>query len=137
MSNKPINTTYGIGSIAHLAPTFLEQIPAEMKCYKTLKLFKKIIKTWIPNKCPCRICKVYLQHVRFINYINIYLKGEKFRGKNFHGRKISRISRLLREKNLNFGDVIFAGLKNFRETFRGFSKKTRKPRNFMPRNFCL
>ena len=65
----------------------------------------------------------------------VYLKGEKFRGKNFHGRKISRISRLLREKNLNFGDVIFAGLKNFRETFRGFSKKNAKTAKFYAAKF--
>ena len=67
MSNKPSSTTYGIGSITHLAPKIWEQIPAEMKCCKTLKLFKSKLKLWIPNKCPCRLCKVYVQHVGFIN----------------------------------------------------------------------
>ena len=60
VSNKPISTAYGIGSIAHLAPKIWEQIPAENKCYKTLKLFKKKIKTWITNKCPYRLFKVYV-----------------------------------------------------------------------------
>ena len=32
-------------SLTHLAPKIWEQIPAEMKCYKTLKLFKSKIKT--------------------------------------------------------------------------------------------
>ena len=67
VSNKPISTTYGIGSIVHLAPEIWEQIPAEITCYKTFKLFKKKKKTWIPNKCPCRLCKVYDQHVVFIH----------------------------------------------------------------------
>ena len=60
----------------------------------------------------------------------LYLKGEKFRGKNFHGRKISRISRLLREKNLNFVGCYFRGWQNSKKfagcNFRG-SKKF--PRN--------
>ena len=67
MSNKPSSTTCGIGSITHLAPKIWEQIPAELKCCKTLKLFKSKIKLWIPNKCPCRLSKVYVQHVGFIN----------------------------------------------------------------------
>ena len=67
VSNKPSSTTYGIDSITHLAPKIWEQVPAELKCCKTLKLFKSKIKTWIPTKCPCRLCKVYVQHVGFLN----------------------------------------------------------------------
>ena len=81
MSNKPSSTTYGIGittygigittygigSITHLAPKIWAQIPAEMKCCKTLKQLKSKIKKWIPNKCPCRLYKVYVLHVGFIN----------------------------------------------------------------------
>ena len=48
VSNKPISTTYGIGSIANLAPNIWEQIPADIKCYKTIKLYRNKIKTDIP-----------------------------------------------------------------------------------------
>ena len=31
-----------------------------------LETFKKEIKIWEPNDCPCRLCKVYIEGVGFL-----------------------------------------------------------------------
>ena len=41
----------------------------EFKHNKSLHSFKKSIKMWVPTDCPCRLCKVYLGGVSFINRI--------------------------------------------------------------------
>ena len=64
--NKPHTTTYGTESIAHLAHKIWD-VPQEIKLSKSLTLFKKKIKTWIPDKCPCRLCKIYVNNVGFVN----------------------------------------------------------------------
>ena len=33
---------------------------------ENLEHFKKEIKTWIPDNCPCRLCKVYIESVGFL-----------------------------------------------------------------------
>ena len=67
VSYKAKTTMYGIDSISHLAPIIWEQVPNNIKLSENLKLFKNKIKSWIPKKCPCRICKTYIQGVGFIN----------------------------------------------------------------------
>ena len=66
VSNIPRSTNYGINTISHLAPKIWEIIPDEIKSSKTLNIFKKSIKTWIPDNCPCNICRVYVHNVGFI-----------------------------------------------------------------------
>ena len=60
-------TLYGIDSISHLAPKIWEQVPNDIKLCGNLNLFKNKIKSWVPDKCPCRICKTYISGVGFIN----------------------------------------------------------------------
>ena len=38
----------------------------ELKDIGNLAAFKKEIKKWSPEKCPCRYCKVYISNVGFI-----------------------------------------------------------------------
>ena len=64
--NRPRTTKYGINSISHLAPKIWELIPKEIKSCKTLNLFKVKIKTWIPENCPCNLCRPYIHGVGFI-----------------------------------------------------------------------
>ena len=33
---------------------------------ENLEHFKKEIKTWKPDNCPCRLCKVYIESVGFL-----------------------------------------------------------------------
>ena len=42
-------------------------IPSNRKLEPTLELFKKKIRKWKCELCPCRMCKTYLQHIGFIS----------------------------------------------------------------------
>ena len=41
-------------------------LPEKLKNTENLEHFKKEIKTWKPDNCPCRLCKVYTESVEFI-----------------------------------------------------------------------
>ena len=66
VSNNNKTTSYGIDSISYLAPKLWDLIPEEIKNSKSLEMFKKKIRLWVPNKCPCKLCKVYVQNVGYI-----------------------------------------------------------------------
>ena len=38
----------------------------ELKDIGNQAAFKKPIKKWSPEKCPCRLCKIYISNVGFI-----------------------------------------------------------------------
>ena len=42
------------------------QVSLEIKQCKSLSLFKQKIKTWIPEVCPCKLCKTYIHHVGYL-----------------------------------------------------------------------
>ena len=65
-SNVPRTTSYGIDSVSYLASKIWSQVPIDIKNCNTLDRFKKMIKTWTPSSCPCRLCKVYISNVGFI-----------------------------------------------------------------------
>ena len=55
----PVNTVnYGLKSLKHLAPKIWDIIPLE---------FITNIKSWIPKHCPCTLCRIYIQHVGYID----------------------------------------------------------------------
>jgi len=60
---KTVN--YGTETLAHLGPKIWSMIPEEMKKFSLSKFTKKIRK-WKPDKCPCRICKLYVEGVGFV-----------------------------------------------------------------------
>ena len=64
-SRNPKTVTYGTESVSFMTPKIWSIVPQELKNYQSLYSFKKIIRKWKPN-CPCRSCKTYLQHVRFL-----------------------------------------------------------------------
>ena len=66
-SNTVKTVYYGTESISNLAPKIWEQVPDEIKDSKSLNTFKHKIKSWVPNSCPCRICKIYVPNVGFIS----------------------------------------------------------------------
>ena len=46
--------------------------------YKTIELladFKAKIKTWVPENCPCRLCKTYIQQASFIWFPSMIVFG--------------------------------------------------------------
>ena len=64
--NNVKTVSYGTESLAFIAPKLWNMIPLEIKSAKSLHEFKKRIKKWFPDKCPCRLCKNYIHQVGFI-----------------------------------------------------------------------
>ena len=40
-------------------------LPDALKKLENLELFKKSIKSWKPDNCPCELCRVYLKGVGY------------------------------------------------------------------------
>ena len=59
-------TCYGIESINHLGPKIWNLVPQNLKDCDSLNKFKKLIKSWTPEKCPCKLCKQYIANIGFI-----------------------------------------------------------------------
>ena len=59
-------THYGIQSVKFLGPKIWAMVPQNIKNCKSLQEFKKQIKVWKPEACPCRMCKKYVANIDFI-----------------------------------------------------------------------
>ena len=57
---------YGTESLSYLAPKIWNLLPNEMRDSSTLASFKEKIKLWVPDLCPCRLCKNYIHQVGFV-----------------------------------------------------------------------
>ena len=66
---KPsINTVqFGSESTVYLGAKIWELIPENIKSSKSVNIFKSKIKNWVPEICPCRLYKRYVNHVDFVN----------------------------------------------------------------------
>ena len=62
---------YGLQSVRCLDPKIRELVPNNIKYSNSLSKFKKLIKSWKPETCPCRLCKTYIAQVGFIYLNNI------------------------------------------------------------------
>ena len=58
---------YGTGTLAHLGPKIWGIIPNDIKSEPSLNIFKKKIKRWKPDKCPCKLCRTYIGGVGYID----------------------------------------------------------------------
>ena len=71
-SNFPFETVNvksvynGTETLSFLGPKIWALIPNDLKKVKSLPEFKRKIKLWKPDKCPCRICKTYVAGVGFV-----------------------------------------------------------------------
>ena len=61
----------GKNSVRYLGPLIWKIIPPLIKQADNLYDFKKGIKRWKPTECPCRLCKMYIQNLGFINTTGI------------------------------------------------------------------
>ena len=57
---------HGTESISYLGPKIWNILPEKLKKIEDLEHFKKEIKTWKPDNCPCRLCKDYIESVGFL-----------------------------------------------------------------------
>ena len=58
---------YGKNSVRYLGPLIWKIVPSFYKNANNLLEFKRDIKKWTPKECPCRLCKVYVHDLGFIN----------------------------------------------------------------------
>ena len=64
---RPAHSVYnGTESLSFLGPKIWELVPEDAKQSVSLEVFKNKIKKWVPSRCPCRLCRVYLQNIGFI-----------------------------------------------------------------------
>ena len=64
---RPVHSVYnGTESLSFLGPKIWELVPEDAKQSESLDVFKNKIKKWVPSRCPCRLCRVYLQNIGFI-----------------------------------------------------------------------
>ena len=61
---KTVN--YGLESIRFLGPKIWDGLPNDLKNKESVSSFKKAIKKWKPEQCPCRLCKTYLQNIGYL-----------------------------------------------------------------------
>ena len=57
---------HGTESISYLGPKIWDIVPVELKNAQSLHSFKKFIRKWIPNNCPGRLCRRYVDGVGFL-----------------------------------------------------------------------
>ena len=57
---------HGTESMSYLGPKIWDIVPIELKNAQSLNSFKKSIRKWIPNNCPCRLSKRYVDGVGFL-----------------------------------------------------------------------
>ena len=58
-------TSWGLESLGHLGPRIWSLIPMGMKKL-SLSKFSKEIRNWKPDKCPCTMCKTYIQNLGYV-----------------------------------------------------------------------
>ena len=53
-------------SISYLEPKIWGILPEQLRNMKNLKKIRNEIKTWKPDNCTYRLCKVYIEGVEFL-----------------------------------------------------------------------
>ena len=57
---------HGLESLSYIGSKLWDSIPSHMKEIDSINEFKHVIKTWKPDLCSCRLCKVYLQNIEYL-----------------------------------------------------------------------
>ena len=57
---------YGTETVTYRGPEIWNLVPEKTKNASSCDIFKIEIGKWKGEKCPCRICKTYIQHAGFI-----------------------------------------------------------------------
>ena len=65
-------TNYGLCSLRYFAPKIWNMISADIRSVNNLSDFTLKIKSWIPDGCPCNLCRAFICQVVYINSESIY-----------------------------------------------------------------
>ena len=63
---NPKTVKNGLETLRSLGPKIWEIVPIDMKNISTVPLFKSKIKKWLPENCPCRLCKIFVPQLGFL-----------------------------------------------------------------------
>ena len=63
---KVRTTNFGTESLRYLGPKLWETVPSSIRELESLESFKRHIKQWTPEHCPCRLCRNYVQHIGYL-----------------------------------------------------------------------
>ena len=63
---NPRTVNHGLETLRTLGPKLWDMIPVNIRNSISLSVFKTKIKTWVPHRCPCRLCKVYVPELGFL-----------------------------------------------------------------------
>ena len=61
---------YGIVAAAFVGSRMWSYMLSELKESTSLNAFRLKIKAWIPESCPCKLCKTYLQKIGYLQVTN-------------------------------------------------------------------
>ena len=61
---------YGIETAAFVGSRIWSNMPSELKESTSLNESKKKIKAWMPENCPCKLCKIYIQRIGYLQVVN-------------------------------------------------------------------
>ena len=66
-SSRNIRTEhFGIETLSHLGSKLWPQVPNSIKSSPSLSIFKNKIKKWKPEKCPCKLCKIFVPNLGYL-----------------------------------------------------------------------
>ena len=60
---------WGHDTLRYLGYKIWGLIPDQIKQVESVTEFKNAIKNWIPDSCPCRLCRDYIAGVGYVNYL--------------------------------------------------------------------
>ena len=63
---------YGSETISFIGPKIWELLPSNIYDSENLNIFKLNIKSWKPENCPCRFCRLYIADIGFIELHNLF-----------------------------------------------------------------
>ena len=64
LRTKTVN--HGLESFSYISSKLCDNIPSYIKEIDSTNEFKHVIKTWKPDLCSCRLCKVSLQNITYL-----------------------------------------------------------------------
>ena len=64
-----VKSVKGQETLRFLGPKIWDIIPGNIKKASSLTIFKNKIKSWVPEGCPCRLCKDYVQGLGYVSII--------------------------------------------------------------------
>ena len=60
---------FGKDTLNHFGLQIWDLIPNDIKKLDNLENFKTQIKQWVPEKCPCKLCKTYVPNLGYVNLV--------------------------------------------------------------------